>query len=84
MNAGGGAGKGGGQKVQLPRMPGLVEKNGGAVAPVELATVGQRPLAERVDRNTLLTAAAERAPATKICQKKQDGSCNVDNCPCVA
>ena len=84
MNAGGAAGKGSGQKVQVPEMPGLVEKNGGAVAPVALADVGQRPLAERVDRNTLLTAAAERAPATKICQKKQDGSCNVDNCPCVA
>jgi type VI secretion system secreted protein VgrG len=68
----------------VPEMPGLVEKNGGVVAPVALADVGQRPLAERVDRNTLLTAAAERAPATKICQKKQDGSCNVDNCPCVA
>jgi type VI secretion system secreted protein VgrG len=84
MNAGGAAGKGSGQKVQVPEMPGLVEKNGGAVAPVALANVGQRPLAERVDRNTLLTAAAERAPATKICQKKQDGSCNVNNCPCVA
>ncbi|MEQ5816053.1 type VI secretion system tip protein VgrG [Marinobacter sp. NFXS11] len=84
LNAGGSPGKGSGQKVQVPEMPGLVGKNGGAVAPVKMADVGQRPLAERVDRNTLLTAAAERAPATKICQKKLDGSCNVDNCPCVA
>jgi len=84
LNAGGAPGKGSGQKVQVPEMPGLVDEHGGAVAPAEVADVGQRPLAERVNRNTLLTAAAERAPATKICQKKQDGSCNVDNCPCVA
>ena len=84
LNAGGSAGKGSGQRVQVPEMPGLVGKNGGALGPVQLANVGQRPLAERVDRNTLLAAAAERAPATKTCQKKQDGSCNVDNCPCVA
>ncbi|MGO1693865.1 MAG: type VI secretion system Vgr family protein, partial [Marinobacter sp.] len=84
MNAGGAPGVGSGQKVGVPGMPGLVEKNRGAVAPAEVADAGQRPLAERVDRNTLLTAAADRAPATKTCQKKQDGSCNVDNCPCVA
>jgi type VI secretion system secreted protein VgrG len=84
LNAGGSPGKGSGQRVQVAEMPGLVDRNGGAVGPVEIADVGQRPLAERVDRNTLLSAAAERAPATKTCQKKQDGSCNVDNCPCVA
>jgi type VI secretion system secreted protein VgrG len=84
LNAGGSPGKGGGQKVQVPEMPGLVEANGGAVTTAKVADVGQRPIFERVDRNTLLAAAAERAPATKTCQKKQDGSCNVDNCPCVA
>jgi len=84
LNAGGSPGKGGGQKVQVPEMPGLLETNGGAVATAEVADAGQRPLAERVDRNTLLAAAAERAPATKTCQKKQDGSCNAVNCPCVA
>jgi type VI secretion system secreted protein VgrG len=84
LNAGGSPGRGSGQKVQVPEMPGLVETNGGAVAPAEVADAGQRPLAEQVDRNTLLAAAAERAPATKTCQKKQDGSCNVVNCPCVA
>ncbi|PPI84918.1 type VI secretion system tip protein VgrG [Marinobacter maroccanus] len=84
LNAGGAPGKGSGQKVQVPEMPGLVTAAGGVVAPAEVAEVGQRPIAERVDRNTLLTAAAERAPAIKTCQKKQDGSCDVDNCPCVA
>jgi len=84
LNAGGSAGNGSGQAVQIPDRPGLVDKHGGVVAPAELADVGQRPLAERVDRNALLAAAAQRAPATRICQKKQDGSCNVDNCPCVA
>ncbi|MBC7182861.1 MAG: type VI secretion system tip protein VgrG, partial [Marinobacter sp.] len=84
MNAGGAPGKGSGQKVQVPERPGLVTATGGVVAPAEVAEVRQRPMAERVDRNTLLTAAAERAPATKTCQKKQDGSCDVDHCPCVA
>jgi type VI secretion system secreted protein VgrG len=84
LNAGGSPGKGSGQKVQVAQMPGLVDKNGGVVAPVAVADAGQRPLAERIDRNTLLAAADERVPAIKICQKKQDGSCNVDNCPCVA
>ncbi|MEC7376641.1 MAG: type VI secretion system tip protein TssI/VgrG, partial [Pseudomonadota bacterium] len=84
MNAGGAPGKGSGQKVQAPERPGLVDRNGGTVAPARLANVAQRPISLRVDRNTLLTAAAERAPATKLCQKKQDGSCDVDNCPCIA
>jgi hypothetical protein len=84
LNAGGAPGKGSGQRVQVPERPGLVTATGGVVAPAEVAEVGQRPIAERVDRNTLLTAAAERAPAIKTCQKKQDGSCDVDNCPCVA
>ena len=72
LNAGGAPGKGSGQKVLVPEMPGLVSETGGVVAPVEVAEVKQRPMAERVDRNTVLTAAAERAPATKTCQKKQD------------
>ncbi|WP_449285934.1 type VI secretion system Vgr family protein [Marinobacter sp. PE14] len=84
LNAGGAPGKGSGQKVQVPKRPELVTAAGGVVAPAEVAEVGQRPIAETVDRNTLLTAAAERAPAIKTCQKKQDGSCDVDNCPCVA
>jgi len=84
LNAGGAPGKGSGQKVQVPEMPGLVTTAGGVLEPAEVAKVGQRPVAERVDRNTLLIAAAERAPAIKTCQKKQDGSCDVDNCPCVA
>ena len=84
LNAGSSPGKGSGQQVQVPEMPGLVTAAGGVVAPAEVAEVGQRPVAERVDRNTILTAAAERSPATKTCQKKQDGSCDVDHCPCVA
>src|SRR5690554_3543787 len=42
MNAGGAAGKGSGQKVQVPERPGLVTAAGGVVAPVTLAETNQR------------------------------------------
>src|SRR5690554_265030 len=85
MNAGGAPGKGSGQKVQVPEMPGLVEKNGGAVAPVEVADIGQRENAgaSQINPDALLTAASDRTPAQQMCQKKMDGTCDVVDCPCV-
>ncbi|MBL3554939.1 MULTISPECIES: type VI secretion system Vgr family protein [Marinobacter] len=85
LNAGGSPGKGSGQKVQVAEMPGLVEKNGGAVAPVEIAEVGQRANADasQITPNALLEAASDRTPAQQMCQKKMDGTCDVVNCACV-
>ncbi|MFO7530159.1 MAG: type VI secretion system tip protein TssI/VgrG [Marinobacter sp.] len=84
VNAGGSPGRGSGQKVQMPDMPGLVRDGGVVVAPAQLATMGQRPggVASTSHRAALLTAASERAPAQQLCQKKLDGTCDVRDCPC--
>ncbi|UQG54257.1 MULTISPECIES: type VI secretion system tip protein TssI/VgrG [unclassified Marinobacter] len=84
MNAGGGAGGGSGQKVQVPEMPGLVEKNGGAVAPVKLADVGQRANAKPkpIVAHRLKQARINRSAVVERCQERPDGSCPLSNCPC--
>ena len=84
MNAGGSPGKGSGQKVKVPEMPGLVEKNGGAVAPVEIADVGQRANAEPkpVVAHRLKQARMKRSAVVEQCQEQPDGSCPLSNCPC--
>ncbi|MDV3502202.1 type VI secretion system Vgr family protein, partial [Marinobacter sp. M-5] len=84
MNAGGSPGKGGGQKVQVPEMPGLVEKNGGAVAPVEIADVVRRANAEPkpVVAHRLKQARMKRSAVVEQCQEQPDGSCPLNNCPC--
>lgn len=84
MNAGGAPGKGSGQKVLVPERPGLVEKNGGAVAPVELTEVGRRANAGvfEINSDALLMAASDRTAAQQLCQKKMDGTCDVIDCPC--
>ena len=58
LNAGGSPGKGSGQKVQVPEMPGLVEKNGGAVGPVQLAEAPVRPIGKADETIELLEVAA--------------------------
>src|SRR5680860_841905 len=73
MNAGGAAGKGSEQKIQVPEMPGLVEKNGGIVAPVELADVGQRA---NVDPVAQKNAFKKGKALTAICENCGDGSEN--------
>jgi type VI secretion system secreted protein VgrG len=85
LNAGDSPGKGSGQKVQVPEMPGLVDRNGGAVAPVKIENVGQRANAgaSQINPDALLIAASDRTPAQQMCQKKMDGTCDVVNCPCV-
>jgi type VI secretion system secreted protein VgrG len=84
MNAGGAAGGGSGQKVKVPEMPGLVEKNGGAVAPVKLADVGQRANAKPkpIVAHRLKQARINRSAVVERCQERPDGSCPLSNCPC--
>ena len=84
INAGGAAGKGSGQKIQVPEMPGLVDKNGGAVAPVKLADVGQRANAEPkpIVAHRLKQARMNRSAVVEQCQERPDGSCPLSNCPC--
>ena len=73
LNAGGSAGKGSGQKVQMPEMPGLVEANGGAVGPVEVAEVDQRM---NVDSVAQKSAFKKGKALTAICEDCGDGTEN--------
>jgi len=84
LNAGGSAGKGSGQRVQVPEMPGLVERNGGAVGPAELADVGRRANAEPkpVVAHRLKQARMNRSAVVEQCQEQPDGSCPLSHCPC--
>ncbi|MCG7198094.1 type VI secretion system tip protein VgrG, partial [Marinobacter pelagius] len=84
MNAGGSAGKGSGQQVRVPALPGRVTDDGVSVAPAQRANVSQRSDAtpSSSHRTALLMAASERAPVQQLCQKKLDGTCDVRNCPC--
>jgi type VI secretion system secreted protein VgrG len=84
LNAGGSPGKGSGQKVQVPEMPGLVETNGGAVAPVKIAETGQRANAEPkpLVAHRLRQARVNRTAVVEQCQVQPDGSCPLGNCPC--
>ncbi|RBW50236.1 bacteriophage T4 gp5 trimerisation domain-containing protein, partial [Marinobacter sp. F3R11] len=71
MNAGGAAGKGSGQKVQVPEMPGLVTAAGGVVEPVALAEVGQRADAQP---EAQIRALREGKALTSICQAEENAS----------
>ncbi|WP_138436018.1 type VI secretion system Vgr family protein [Marinobacter shengliensis] len=84
MNAGGAGGKGSGQKVQVPEMPGLVTAAGGVVAPVALAEVDQRLDAEpkAIVAHRLKQARMQGTAIVEQCQQQPDGSCPLGNCPC--
>ena len=84
MNAGGAAGKGSGQKVQVPEMPGLVTAAGGVVAPVELAEADQRMDAQpkAIVAHRLKQARMQGTAIVEQCQQQPDGSCPLGNCPC--
>ncbi len=87
MNAGGGAaGKGSGQKVQVPEMPGglVTAAGGGAVAPEALAEVSQRASAQpkAIVAHRLKQARMNRTAIVEQCQQKPDGTCPLGNCPC--
>ncbi|WP_375193890.1 type VI secretion system Vgr family protein [Marinobacter sp.] len=84
MNAGGAPGKGSGQRVQVPEMPGLVTTAGGFVAPVALAEVDQRMHAQpkAVVAHRLRQARMQGTAIVEQCQQQPDGSCPLGNCPC--
>ncbi|EON90580.1 ImpA family type VI secretion-associated protein [Marinobacter lipolyticus SM19] len=74
LNAGGSPGKGSGQKVQVPEMPGLVEKNGGAVAPVDLAETPQRPMAKPDQIRAIKNAANQGKGICQVCSPESQGA----------
>ncbi|PFG09325.1 Rhs element Vgr protein [Marinobacter sp. LV10MA510-1] len=57
---------------------------GGAVAPVQLADVGQRPNAKPkpIVAHRLKQARMNRSAVVEQCQERPDGSCPLSNCPC--
>ncbi|WP_289101986.1 type VI secretion system tip protein TssI/VgrG, partial [uncultured Marinobacter sp.] len=71
MNAGGAAGKGSGQKVQVPEMPGLVDAGGAYTEPAALATVGQRTNAQP---DAQIRALQEGKALTSVCQSGESTS----------
>ncbi|WP_144822914.1 type VI secretion system Vgr family protein [Marinobacter piscensis] len=72
MNAGGAAGKGSGQKVQVPAMPGLVTALGAETETVSLAEVDQRVNA-KPDPGGQIRALQEGKALTAICEAGDDG-----------
>ena len=83
MNAGGAGGKGSGQKVPVPEMPGLVTAAGGVVAPVALAEMKVSPVGSPDETIALLELAAiEDMAVVDKCMKQLDGSCPIEHCPC--
>ncbi|MDX1757341.1 MAG: type VI secretion system tip protein TssI/VgrG, partial [Marinobacter sp.] len=82
LNGGGSPGSGSGQGVQAPGMPGLVDANGGAVTPVAVANVGQRPKAKPIVAHRLKQARIQRAAIVEQCQEQPDGTCPLTDCPC--
>ncbi|HCR46253.1 MAG TPA: type VI secretion system tip protein VgrG, partial [Marinobacter hydrocarbonoclasticus] len=71
MNAGGAAGKGSGQKVQVPEIPGLVDAGGAYTEPAALATVGQRTNAQP---DAQIRALQEGKALTSVCQSGESTS----------
>ncbi|MGF1831960.1 type VI secretion system tip protein VgrG, partial [Photobacterium angustum] len=70
INAGGSAGSGTGYGGIAPMLPGAVE-------PAQTISVVTPAL-----RAKLLTAHAANVALTEMCQKQQDGSCPLSDCPC--
>lgn len=74
MNAGGAAGKGSGQKAQVPEMPGLVEKNGViSAAPSRLPKAPQRPMAKPDQIRSIKNAANQGKGICQVCSPKPHG-----------
>ncbi|MCL7942983.1 type VI secretion system tip protein TssI/VgrG [Marinobacter sp. ATCH36] len=74
LNAGGSPGKGSGQTVQVPEMPGLVEKNGGAVAPVDLPETPQRSMAKPDQIRAIKNAANQGKGICQVCSPESQGA----------
>ncbi|MGP4847426.1 hypothetical protein ACTXGQ_25240, partial [Marinobacter sp. 1Y8] len=60
--------------VQVPGMPQLVEAVSGAIAPAELAEVGQRPVAPQIDVESQQAALAKGAALTPVCESASGSS----------
>ncbi|HIF9343652.1 TPA: type VI secretion system tip protein VgrG, partial [Photobacterium damselae] len=70
LNSGGSAGSGSGYAGSAPLLPGAVE----AAEKLNIVTPALRA--------KLLTAHAANVALTEICQKQQDGTCPLSDCPC--
>jgi len=75
LNAGGAAGKGSGQKVGVPEMPGLVEKAGiVSSAPEQLPESPQRPIAKPDQIRALKNAANQGKGICQVCSPESQGA----------
>ncbi|MGM0768541.1 MAG: type VI secretion system Vgr family protein [Pseudomonadota bacterium] len=75
MNAGGAPGKGSGQKVKVPEMPGLVEKAGViSPAPEKLPDGPQRPLAKPDQIRAIKNAANQGKGICQVCSPEPGGA----------
>ncbi|MGK0524699.1 MAG: type VI secretion system secreted protein VgrG, partial [Pseudomonadales bacterium] len=71
MNAGGSAGKGSGQKVQIPEMPGVVEVRGVVkAAPEKLPELPQRPWSKPDQIRAIRNAANQGKGICQVCSPK--------------
>ena len=74
MNAGGAAGKGSGQKVQVPERPGLVDKAGiQSPAPEPLPELPVRPIAKADQIRAIKNAAIQGKGICQVCELKKEG-----------
>src|SRR5690606_6279672 len=69
LNAGGAAGKGSGQKVQVPERPGLVEKSGiHGPAPEPLPELPTRPITKADQIRAIKNAANQGKGSCQVCK----------------
>ncbi len=74
MNAGGAGGKGSGQKVQAPEMPGLVDKAGiQSPAPEALPELPVRPIAKADQIRAIKNAAVQGKGICQLCESSNKG-----------
>ena len=74
MNAGGAAGKGSGQKSQVPQRPGLVEKSGiHSPAPELLPELPARPIAKADQIRAIKNAANQGKGICQVCESSNEG-----------
>jgi len=75
LNAGGSAGSGAGQAVQVPEMPGLVDKAGVvSVAPEKLPEAPQRPMAKPDQIRAIKNAANQGKGICQVCSPESQGA----------
>jgi len=75
LNAGSAAGRGSGQKVMVPEMPGLVEKAGTvSSAPEQLPEAPQRPMAKPDQIRAIKNAANQGKGICQVCSPESQGA----------